>query len=339
MQKPAADHPSGHRLQYTLAQPVLGGELGYRVNFTSLTREDGDLRPDHANRRAQRDLCDRSTADPAVKTPTNCLLRGIPGTYTRFSAETNWRRTVIDPIGQIFTPFVSLRGRRRRRSTCRIETGVSNFIATGDSDVVRGMPTAGLEYRYPFISVQSWGTQTIEPIATADRAPERDVDRQDCPNEDAQSLIFDDSNLFRVDKFSGWDRIRRRRTGQCRRAVHRRNSITAASSMCCSVSPTTCSAPTRSRSATRSIPGSTAASTPAAPTTWRGCRLSAGQRLYLHLALPLRRETPSTSAVSSWRAAPITTAGRPAGALRQLRRAARDRLPDPPRGRSGQRVG
>ena len=26
------------------------------------------------------------------------------------------------------------------------------------------------------------------------------------PNEDAQSLIFDDSNLFRVDKFSGWDR-------------------------------------------------------------------------------------------------------------------------------------
>ncbi len=28
-----------------------------------------------------------------------------------------------------------------------------------------------------------------------------------CPNEDAQSLVFDDSNLFRVDKFSGWDRV------------------------------------------------------------------------------------------------------------------------------------
>ena len=26
------------------------------------------------------------------------------------------------------------------------------------------------------------------------------------PNEDAQSLVFDDTNLFRVDKFSGWDR-------------------------------------------------------------------------------------------------------------------------------------
>ncbi len=26
------------------------------------------------------------------------------------------------------------------------------------------------------------------------------------PNEDAQSLIYDDTNLFKVDKFSGWDR-------------------------------------------------------------------------------------------------------------------------------------
>ena len=27
------------------------------------------------------------------------------------------------------------------------------------------------------------------------------------PNEDAQSLVFDDTNLFKVDKFAGWDRV------------------------------------------------------------------------------------------------------------------------------------
>ena len=27
------------------------------------------------------------------------------------------------------------------------------------------------------------------------------------PNEDSQSLVFDDSNLFKIDKFSGWDRV------------------------------------------------------------------------------------------------------------------------------------
>ena len=31
--------------------------------------------------------------------------------------------------------------------------------------LARGMPAAGVEYRYPFVSVSSWGTQTIEPIA------------------------------------------------------------------------------------------------------------------------------------------------------------------------------
>jgi LPS-assembly protein len=68
------------------------------------------------------------------------------------------------------------------------------------------MPTVGLEYRYPFISVQSWGTQTIEPIAQVIIRPdEPSIGR--LPNEDSQSLIFDDSNLFRVDKFAGWDRI------------------------------------------------------------------------------------------------------------------------------------
>jgi LPS-assembly protein len=68
------------------------------------------------------------------------------------------------------------------------------------------MPTVGLEYRYPFINVQSWGTQTITPIAQVIARPdEPQIGRW--PNEDAQSLTFDDSNLFRVDKFSGWDRV------------------------------------------------------------------------------------------------------------------------------------
>jgi LPS-assembly protein len=68
------------------------------------------------------------------------------------------------------------------------------------------MPTAGVEYRYPFINVQSWGTQTIEPIAQLVVRPnEPSIGK--LPNEDSQSLIFDDTNLFRVDKFAGWDRI------------------------------------------------------------------------------------------------------------------------------------
>jgi LPS-assembly protein len=68
------------------------------------------------------------------------------------------------------------------------------------------MPTVGLEYRYPFIGVHSWGTQTIEPIAQIIVRPnETNIGR--FPNEDSQSFLFSDSNLFKVDKFSGWDRV------------------------------------------------------------------------------------------------------------------------------------
>jgi LPS-assembly protein len=68
------------------------------------------------------------------------------------------------------------------------------------------MPVAGLEYRYPLINVQSWGTQTVEPIAQLIFRPNEGYVGA-FPNEDAQSLIFDDSNLFKVNKFSGWDRL------------------------------------------------------------------------------------------------------------------------------------
>jgi LPS-assembly protein len=54
--------------------------------------------------------------------------------------------------------------------------------------------------------VQSWGTQTLEPIAQVILRP-NETQVNALPNEDAQSLIFDDSNLFKVDKFSGWDRV------------------------------------------------------------------------------------------------------------------------------------
>jgi LPS-assembly protein len=86
------------------------------------------------------------------------------------------------------------------------DPAVANFTATGDNAEFRAMPTVGVEYRYPFINVQSWGTQTVEPIAQIIVRPSEPRIGK-LPNEDSQSLIFDDSNLFRIDKFSGWDRV------------------------------------------------------------------------------------------------------------------------------------
>jgi LPS-assembly protein len=189
---------------YVFGQSVFGGELSYRSNLTSLSRSGAAFDPITTTAIAL-GLCAPTTADPAVKTPANCLLRGIAGTYTRVSAETQWKTSYTDPFGQIFTPFVQLRGDAAAMSI-RPDPGTSNYLPPGDSTAFRFMPTVGLEYRYPFISVQSWGTQTIEPIGQLIVRPD-EPNIGKLPNEDSQSLVFDDSNLFKVNKFAGWDRV------------------------------------------------------------------------------------------------------------------------------------
>jgi LPS-assembly protein len=185
-------------------QTVLGGKVSFTSNFTSLTRQSASFDAISLNA-VNNGLCATLTADPAMKIPANCLLRGVPGEYTRFTAIADWKRQFVDSWGQQWIPFASIRA---DIATASIENqvGVSNYYQTGTTDVVRVMPTVGLEYRYPFISVQSWGTQTLEPIAQLIIRPnEPDIGR--LPNEDAQSLVYDDTNLFKVDKYSGYDRM------------------------------------------------------------------------------------------------------------------------------------
>ena len=73
-----------------------------------------------------------ATADPALKT-----LRQLPAArhsrrlFARL-AETHWRTKYIDPFGQVFTPFVSVRGDAAPLAVNN-EPGVSNFIPTGET--------------------------------------------------------------------------------------------------------------------------------------------------------------------------------------------------------------
>ena len=183
---------------------ILGGEFSYKTNFTSLTRQAAAFDPitTVANTRG---LCLTASADPLARLPTQCLLRGVPGTYTRLTAEAQWRRSFTDSVGQIWTPFAILRADAIDASISN-QPGVANFLPVGNTQALRVMPTVGLEYRYPFINVQPWGSTTIEPIAQIILRPNETYAGK-LPNEDAQSMVFDASNLFSVDKFSGYDRV------------------------------------------------------------------------------------------------------------------------------------
>ena len=193
---------------YIFDHPVVGGELSWNSNFTSLTRSQANfdaIRQAAVTANAGGTNPCTQTADTTQYNPANCVLRGIPGTYSRFSTELKWRESITDKLGQVWTPFASVRADAASMQIAN-QPGVSNFVNTGDTNLVRAMPTIGMEYRYPFISTQSWGTQTIEPIAQVIARP-NETQIGKFSNEDAQTLVFDDTNLFRVDKFSGYDRV------------------------------------------------------------------------------------------------------------------------------------
>jgi len=186
--------------------PVLGGEVSYKTNLTNLTRENAVFDPINAVAAATGACIAANSADPAKSIiPANCLMRGMPGTYTRATAEGTWRRSFTDSAGEIWTPFASVRADAINASISN-QPGVSNFLPVGDTQALRVMPTVGLEYRYPFINVQPWGTTTVEPIAQVIIRPNETYAGK-LPNEDAQSMTYDTTNLFSVDKFSGYDRV------------------------------------------------------------------------------------------------------------------------------------
>ena len=69
------------------------------------------------------------------------------------------------------------------------------------------MRSAGIEYRYPLMASTGSVTHVFEPIGQIIVRPNSLGNQQDIPNEDALSLVFDDTLLFDIDKFSGYDRI------------------------------------------------------------------------------------------------------------------------------------
>ncbi len=180
-------------------KPVVGGELRLDANLTSLSRESTD---------AFRVL----SATGGRRT----RFRGVSGTFTRTSVEAEWRREIIEPtMGHVFTPFVAARGdlfflqnsdNDVRRHTARFALADPNVEPFAeDGTVFRGMPSVGIDYRWPFLSTHSWGNQVFGPVAQlVARTNETSVG--ELPNEDAQSIVFDDTTLFNRDKFSGFDR-------------------------------------------------------------------------------------------------------------------------------------
>ncbi len=207
----------------------IGGQVEVDFNLTNINRQlaayqaTGLRNLDKAY--GLYDVCTPNGS--GLYTPANCVLRGVGGNYTRATLNVSWKRQFVDPIGQVWTPFTfahlngSWLSLNSSNSTTFSNPGcgtppcfstISNasqpaFIgAQNERFVGQAIPGVGLEYRYPFMASTSLVNQVFEPIAQVVVRPNRPQMRA-LISEDAQNLVFDDTNLFDWSKYSGYDRF------------------------------------------------------------------------------------------------------------------------------------
>ena len=202
----------------------IGGELEIDANFANIARELASYQSTGARTLDKAytlyDVCVPNAA--GLYSRANCLVRGIGGDYTRATASATWKRQYIDPIGQVWTPFVF--ARLNGVALNLNQTNSATFTSPAGSSIIQNAsqanffgqdatsfsgqltPGMGVDYRYPFMLSTDWATHVFEPIAQMIVRPNESTGAS-LVNEDSQSLVFDDTNMFMWNKFSGYDRL------------------------------------------------------------------------------------------------------------------------------------
>lgn len=165
------------------AGPVLGGRLRLRGTAVALYRDTYVGAP---------------VLRPEV-VPTGSLL-GLPGVDSRrVSGQAEWRRAITSRAGIRWEPFVDL------RADAYSVGDLPPVLGLDDEAITRGRATAGLDVSYPLIRRMSDSADLIlEPMGQLSVSTDPDLDPR-IPIEDSQTLELDESSLFRIDRFPGYD--------------------------------------------------------------------------------------------------------------------------------------
>ena len=165
------------------------GQISFDLNLASVSRDAPQI----------------SNFDSGIGVSAdNERFTGVEGNTTRVSGELEWKASNISSGGLVTTASLSVRGDAIFQDTDNLNS-VGNPLLNNES-IYRVLPAGSLEIRYPLIAQTETASHIFEPIAQIIVRPdERNIG--EFANEDAQSLVFDTSNLFERDKFSGFDRV------------------------------------------------------------------------------------------------------------------------------------
>jgi len=121
----------------------------------------------------------------------------------RASAVGGWTLPYTTRTGEIYT--VSATVQTDIFHTDVSSTNGGGYRPTEDGVQSRVLPQLGVSWRYPLMRSNGNARFLVEPVAAAYAAPNIG-DQQNLPNEDSLGLSFDDTNLMRSNRFTGYDR-------------------------------------------------------------------------------------------------------------------------------------
>lgn len=134
----------------------------------------------------------------------NAALPGIDS--RRVTGEADWRATFTSAGGFRFSPYVNLRADA-------YSVGDLSGMGSSSKSLARGLAVAGADISYPLARRFKTSTVVIEPVAQLAASPKvKQVvvgyTATKAPiylNEDSIAFEFDETNLFRANKFPGYD--------------------------------------------------------------------------------------------------------------------------------------
>ncbi len=131
------------------------------------------------------------------------LLRNDGQDTQRAFAAAQWDLRRLTRWGQVVTLTALARGdvyntNNSEATTTAIYRGSEGFTA-------RGIATTAIDIEWPFVGEAFGGTQVFKPRVQIVASPK--IRNLAVPNEDARAIDLEDSNLFALSRFPGYDRV------------------------------------------------------------------------------------------------------------------------------------
>ena len=123
---------------------------------------------------------------------------GYAGQKVHGMFQAGWENQWIGPAGLVATPYLGLRG------DAAYYDGASVLLA-GPTTLLTATPIAALDVRWPLMAFDGANSHIVEPIAQLVYRGSHTT-LPGLTNDNAQSFVFDDANLFSYNRFSGSDR-------------------------------------------------------------------------------------------------------------------------------------